>query len=88
MRELQGTLDRINKGNGTAGRLVNDPELYNSLSRTVAQLESISNDIKAGRGTAGKFVTDDALYNETKAAIADLRMSAGKINGIADDFQA
>ena len=60
----------INKGNGTAGRLVNDPELYNSLSRTVAQLESISNDIKAGRGTAGKFVTDDALYNETKAAIA------------------
>lgn len=85
--KLQTTLDKVNSGQGSAGKLLNDPELYNSLNRTVAQLESISNDIRSGRGSAGKFVTDDALYNETRAAIIDLRTSAAKINGIADDFK-
>jgi phospholipid/cholesterol/gamma-HCH transport system substrate-binding protein len=87
MTRLQSTIEKVNRGDGTAGKLLNDPALYNSLNKTVAQLESISNDIRAGRGTAGKFVNDDALYNETRAAVADLRVSAAKINEIADDFK-
>ncbi|MBS1793915.1 MAG: MCE family protein [Acidobacteria bacterium] len=88
MLKLQNTLDRVNKGDGSAGKLINDPELYNSLNQTVKQLEAISKDIREGRGTAGKFVTDEALYNETKQAIADLRVTASKLNGIADDFKS
>ncbi len=87
MMKLQTTLDRVNKGDGSAGKLINDPALYNSLNQTVQQLEAISKDIRSGRGTAGKFITDEALYNETRQAIADLRVSAAKINGIADDFK-
>jgi phospholipid/cholesterol/gamma-HCH transport system substrate-binding protein len=87
MTRLQTTLDKINKGQGSAGKLLNDPALYNSLNKTVAQLEAISTDIRSGKGSAGKFVSDDALYNETRAAVADLRVSAAKINAIADDFK-
>lgn len=87
MSKLQNTLDRVNRGQGSAGKLLNDPALYNNLNRTVAQLEAISQDLRAGRGTAGKLINDDALYNDTRAAIADLRVSAAKINGIADDFR-
>lgn len=87
MTRLQTTLDKVNSGDGSAGKLLNDPDLYNNLNKTVTQLEAISNDIRAGRGSAGKFVNDDALYNETRAAIADLRVSAAKINEIADDFK-
>jgi len=87
MAKLQNTLDRVNRGDGTAGKLLNDPELYNSLNATVGQLEAISRDIRAGRGTAGKFLSDDQFYNETRAAIADLRVTASKLNGIADDFK-
>jgi phospholipid/cholesterol/gamma-HCH transport system substrate-binding protein len=87
VNEMQATLDKVNRGQGTAGRLVNDPALYESLNRSVVQLEKITSDIRAGRGTAGKFVTDDAIYNETRAAIVDLRVSAAKINSIADDFK-
>jgi phospholipid/cholesterol/gamma-HCH transport system substrate-binding protein len=86
MTRLQATLDKVNRGQGSAGKLLNDPSLYNSLNKTMAQLEAISTDIHAGRGSAGKFVSDDALYNETRAAIADLRVSVGKINGIADSL--
>ena len=87
MLKLQTTLDRVNKGDGTAGKLINDPALYESLNQTVQQLEAISKDIRSGRGTAGKFITDDAFYNETRQAIADLRVTASKLNGIADDFK-
>ncbi len=87
MTKLQNTLDRVNRGQGSAGKLINDPQLYNSLNQTVQQLEAISKDIRAGRGTAGKFISDDAFYNETRAAIADLRVTASKLNGIADDFK-
>lgn len=87
MVKLQSTLDRVNKGEGSAGKLINDPALYNSLNQTVQQLEAISKDIRAGRGSAGKFVSDDAFYNETRQAVADLRVTASKLNGIADDFK-
>lgn len=87
MTKLQNTLDRINTGEGSAGKLLNDPQLYDNLNKTVAQLEAISRDLRAGRGTAGKLFSDDALYNDTRAAIADLRISAAKINNIADDFK-
>ena len=87
MTKLQNTLDRVNTGEGSAGKLLNDPQLYDNLNKTVAQLEAISRDLRAGRGTAGKLFSDDALYNDTRAAIADLRISAAKINNIADDFK-
>lgn len=87
LAKLQNTLDRVNRGEGSAAKLLNDPELYNNLNQTVAKLNAISEDLRSGRGTAGKFLSDDAIYNETRAAIADLRVSAAKINGIADDFK-
>lgn len=88
MLRLQTTIDKVNRGDGSAGKLLNDSQLYDSLNRTVGKLELISNDLRAGRGTAGKLLSNEELYNDTRAAIADLRVSAAKINGIADDFKA
>jgi len=87
MLKLQNTLEKVNNGQGSAGKLLNDPQLYNNLNKTVQQLEAISNDIRAGKGTAGKLISDDALYTDTRAAIADLRVTANKLNLIADDFK-
>ena len=87
MLKLQNTLEKVNSGQGSAGKLLNDPQLYNNLNKTVQQLEAISNDIRAGKGTAGKLLSDDALYTDTRAAIADLRVTANKLNLIAEDFK-
>ncbi len=88
LAKLQNTIDRINRGEGSAGKLLNDPELYDNLNKSVVQLEAISRDLRAGKGTAGKLLNDEQLYNDARDAIADLRVSAGKINGIADDFKS
>ena len=87
MLRLQNTIDKVNRGEGSAGKLLNDPALYDNLNRTVSRLDLISKDLREGRGTAGKLLSDEALYNDARDAIADLRVSAAKINGIADDFK-
>lgn len=87
MLKVQNILEQVKSGNGSAGKLLNDPELYNNLNKSVQQLEQISADLRAGRGTAGKFLTDEALYNDSRAAIADLRVSAAKLNEIANDVK-
>jgi phospholipid/cholesterol/gamma-HCH transport system substrate-binding protein len=88
MIKLQQALDRINKGDGTAGKLLVNPELYDSLNNTAKQLESISKDIREGRGSAGKFVNDDQFYVETKTAVMEMRAAAEKLNLVADDMRA
>ena len=46
MSQLRLTMEKINSGDGTAGRLVNDARLYESLVETVFQLNVVLKDIK------------------------------------------
>ncbi|HUB53394.1 MAG TPA: MlaD family protein [Terracidiphilus sp.] len=61
--KLDKTLDDINSGKGTVGRLINDPKLADHFEAIVANLETITRTISSGQGTVGKLVTDDTLYN-------------------------
>jgi phospholipid/cholesterol/gamma-HCH transport system substrate-binding protein len=44
--EFQSIVNKIDKGSGTAGRLVNDPRLYESLVLTTEQLNATIKDLK------------------------------------------
>jgi phospholipid/cholesterol/gamma-HCH transport system substrate-binding protein len=85
---LQTILAQIKSGNGTAGKLINDPELYDKLNRTVSQLEAVSNDLRAGKGTAGKLLTDDAVYNEVRSGMADIRVAVNELRGTIKNLDA
>lgn len=45
--ELNSILNKINKGNGSLGKMVNDDSLYVNLSETVATLDKLLLDLKA-----------------------------------------
>ena len=47
MTHLEGILDKINSGEGTAGKLVNDGRLYEQLLEDSRQLELVIKDLKA-----------------------------------------
>jgi phospholipid/cholesterol/gamma-HCH transport system substrate-binding protein len=85
---------QISQGKGTVGKLIYDPQLYDSALKTVTNLQSTFSDVEstfagvkiivdqvnAGQGTAGKFVKDDKLYNDTTAAMTNLKEILQKIN--------
>lgn len=61
-------MDTINQGKGTAGVLLNDPEVAHKLVLTIDQAQALTAQLSSGKGTLGKLMTDDSLFvraNET-----------------------
>jgi len=67
--DLRGIVDQVQKGNGTLGKLMNDPSLYNHLNETAGKLETVATSIQQGQGSLGKLVASDALYTKVDSAI-------------------
>jgi phospholipid/cholesterol/gamma-HCH transport system substrate-binding protein len=94
VRASQGTLqnldallkrtDRIlafvESGQGSIGKLIYDPLLYNRFADTVNEFKGIVDQIRNGEGSLGKLVADDEAYNKAMAAV-------DKVNVLIDDLQ-
>jgi phospholipid/cholesterol/gamma-HCH transport system substrate-binding protein len=70
--DVRGVVVQIQKGNGTLGKLMNDPSLYNHLNDTATKLDAVATSIQEGQGTMGKLVTSDELYNKVDATAGHL----------------
>jgi phospholipid/cholesterol/gamma-HCH transport system substrate-binding protein len=46
INDLSGVLSKVNKGNGTLGKLVNDDDLYLNLERVSKQLDLLMQDLR------------------------------------------
>ena len=49
LRELHVILANINEGKGTAGKLINDPALYNQTAQLIRKVDALSEDRKSTR---------------------------------------
>jgi phospholipid/cholesterol/gamma-HCH transport system substrate-binding protein len=83
MPKINDIVTSIDAGKGSAGKLINDPQLYNRAVATVNELQTLATNLNRGRGTAGKLLTDDTVYNNLKDATARLdslatNLSTGK----------
>lgn len=91
---LQSITDKVNKGDGTLGRLINDPKLHDELVVTlgeikrgaaeaktfIANAQSIIDQVKAGKGAIGALVFDQKAGDDIKASIANIRAVSDKIS--------
>jgi phospholipid/cholesterol/gamma-HCH transport system substrate-binding protein len=94
VRQSQGTLqnmdallkrlDRIvafvESGQGSVGKLIYDPDLYDRLNATVSEFKGLIDDVKNGQGSLGPLLTSDEAYKKAIAAI-------DKLNVIIDELQ-
>jgi phospholipid/cholesterol/gamma-HCH transport system substrate-binding protein len=67
--KVETLVDTLNSRRGTAGELINSPELFNKLSLVADDLENITSKVAWGKGTLGKLVTDDTLYIRADSAV-------------------
>ena len=72
MPKINDIVTSLDNGKGSAGKLINDPELYNRAVGTINQLQTLATNLNKGRGTAGKLLTDDTVYNNLKDTTARL----------------
>ncbi len=50
MKDVQSITDKINRGEGSLGLLVNDDKLYNNLNNASAELDGLISDLKSNPG--------------------------------------
>jgi phospholipid/cholesterol/gamma-HCH transport system substrate-binding protein len=91
---LQEITAKLNNGQGTMGKLVNDPKLHDELLATVAELKAAATDaklfladtktivadVKAGKGTVGALLYDPATADNLKLTMNNLRELSTKLN--------
>jgi phospholipid/cholesterol/gamma-HCH transport system substrate-binding protein len=78
--QMTGITSKINQGQGTIGRFVNDEAFYDNLNLTVREAQAIMREIRSGNGTASKLVNDPALYNNVEQITARLQEIADNLN--------
>ena len=79
---------KIEKGEGTLGRLITDDGLYREIRGIAGNLSRVSEQIAKGEGTLGKLVADDALYKDLRALTTDLRGTTGSFTRVMKDIES
>lgn len=93
MTNLQEVTGKLNRGEGTLGRLINDPKLHDELLASVGEIRAAATDaknfmasaqtivdqVKAGKGTLGTLVFDDTAGADLKATVNNLRSISEKL---------
>jgi phospholipid/cholesterol/gamma-HCH transport system substrate-binding protein len=71
----------IESGQGSIGKLIYDPSLYNRVNSTVSEFQKLVSEISEGQGSLGKLISDDELYQKANGTI-------DKVNKMIDDLEA
>ena len=80
LKRLDRILAFIESGQGSIGKVIYDPGLYDRLNATVSEFKSLVDDVKNGQGSLGPLFTSDEAYKKAMAAI-------DKLNVIVDELQ-
>jgi phospholipid/cholesterol/gamma-HCH transport system substrate-binding protein len=81
LAKMNRIVDNIQSGQGSVGKLINDPSLYNKATATVDQLQILTQNLNSGKGSVGKLLHDDQLYDR-------LNDTANKLDQIATALNA
>ena len=65
--------EKMDTGEGTLGRLLNEDALYEKLDSLTAHLDKLTKSLNAGEGTAGQLLQDRALYENMNEAVSEFR---------------
>jgi len=72
MNTIQDISGRINKGEGSLGKLITTNELNDKLIRTMTNVETMSNRFTHGNGLLASLMNDDVLAKRVASLISNL----------------
>lgn len=100
VKSLNNIAQKVERGEGTLGKLINDDEAYDTLKKSLDDLgkslkgvENITAKVERGEGTIGKLFTDEKAYDNLNTALQGLGNAVGRIErfktfvGFRDEYQ-
>jgi phospholipid/cholesterol/gamma-HCH transport system substrate-binding protein len=70
---MEAVTGRLSRGEGTAGKLLTDQQLYDRLNSMSSHVDQVMSGLESGRGTAGRLLQDQQLYENMNHAVEELR---------------
>jgi phospholipid/cholesterol/gamma-HCH transport system substrate-binding protein len=80
IERVDNLVTKIEKGQGTIAKFLNDPTLYNNLTETSRHLSAVLADIRNSRGTMKLLMEDPSLYNKALATASSMDEFSKKLN--------
>jgi len=78
--QLNDIVSKVRRGEGTIGKVLNDPSLYNHLDSLAAKADAMASTIQQGQGSMGKLIESDDLYNKADSAVSKVDDAMTAIN--------
>jgi phospholipid/cholesterol/gamma-HCH transport system substrate-binding protein len=80
VRRLDRIVSAIERGEGSVGKFLTDPTLYNRLNSAINQVQALVNQVASGQGSIGKLIADDEMYNKLTDAIDRLNKIVAEVD--------
>lgn len=78
--QLNEIVSKVRRGEGTIGKVLNDPSLYNHLDSIAARADAMTASIQQGQGSVGKLMESDDLYNKADSAVSKMNDAMTAVN--------
>jgi phospholipid/cholesterol/gamma-HCH transport system substrate-binding protein len=78
--QLNEIVSKVRRGEGTIGKVLNDPSLYNHLDNIAARADAMTASIQQGQGSVGKLIASDELYNKADSAVSKMNDAMTAVN--------
>jgi phospholipid/cholesterol/gamma-HCH transport system substrate-binding protein len=89
---LEEMLLKIEKGEGTVSKFIQDPSVYDNLRDVLEKLTLLVKKAEGGSGTLGRLLNEDSLYLDLSSSVEDIKLfarklkeSEGSLNRFIDD---
>jgi phospholipid/cholesterol/gamma-HCH transport system substrate-binding protein len=90
--DLRGIVSQLREGQGTLGKLMNDPSLYNHMNAAVGRVDTMTASVQQGEGSIGKLIASNELYDKLNSTashaddvLAAVREQKGTIGKLVYD---
>ena len=80
IERVDNLVAKIEQGQGTIAKFLNDPALYNNLTEASRHLSAVMEDVRNSRGTLKLLVEDPSLYNKALATASSTEEFSKKLN--------
>jgi phospholipid/cholesterol/gamma-HCH transport system substrate-binding protein len=75
---------KLDRGDGTMAKLLNDPTLYDRATAVMTDLQKVSDRLASGQGDLGRLLNGDgAFYDEVRETVASLNVTASNLEEIS-----
>jgi phospholipid/cholesterol/gamma-HCH transport system substrate-binding protein len=80
VKRMDSILSYVQSGQGSIGKVIYDPALFNRANDMLVQLQNIVSQANSQKGTIGKLLNSDELYNKANATVDNLNKIIDQIN--------